>query len=323
MYFKSSLRKNPATNQVDCYLRLVESYRNEYGRVCHRTLLNIGFIDYEIETLNLVRQILQNRLEGKAPLFEIKDELALYWANCYWEKLIKTGKVDALENTFEKSKRMVDVESIKHKNVREIGSEWMCYQALEQLQIKNKLEQLGWEQESVQLALTQIISRAVYPFSENRTSRWIQENSAVCEITGYPIEKITKDKLYKSALNLYKIKDNLEKHLSQKTNELFDLQDKIYLYDLTNSYFEGRKTKSTLAQFGRSKEKRSDCKLVVLAMVVNLEGFIKYSNIFEGNTADCNSLPKIIDNLRTQTSSEKRAIVVIDAGISTDRKSVV
>ena len=317
MYFKFSLRKNPAIDQVDSYFRLVESYRNEYGRVCHRTLLNIGFIDYEIETLNLVRQILKNRLEGKAPLFEIKDELALYWANCYWEKLIKTGKVDALENTFEKSKRMVDVESIKHKNVREIGSEWMCYQALEQLQIKNKLEQLGWEQESVQLALTQIISRAVYPFSENRTSRWIQENSAVCEITGYPIEKITKDKLYKSALNLYKIKDNLEKHLSQKTNELFDLQDKIYLYDLTNSYFEGRKTKSTLAQFGRSKEKRSDCKLVVLAMVVNLEGFIKYSNIFEGNTADCNSLPKIIDNLRTQTSSEKRAIVVIDAGIST------
>ena len=317
MYFKSSLRKNPATNQVDCYFRLVESYRNEYNRVCHRTLLNIGFIDYEVETLNLVRQLLQNRLEGKASLFEIKDELAVYWADCYWEKLIKTGKVDVLEKTFEKAARMVDLDTIKHKDVRELGSEWMCYQALEQLQIKNKLEQLGWEQEQVELALTQIISRAVYPFSENRTSKWIQENSAVCEVTGYPIEKISKDKLYKSALDLYSIKDNLEKHLSQKTNELFDLQDKIYLYDLTNTYFEGRKTKSTLAQFGRSKEKRSDCKLVVLAMVVNLEGFIKYSNIFEGNTADCNSLPKIIDNLRTQTSSEKRAIVVIDAGIST------
>ena len=317
MYFKSSLRKNPATNQVDCYFRLVESYRNEYNRVCHRTLLNIGFIDYEVETLNLVRQLLQSRLEGKASLFEIKNELAVYWANCYWEKLIKTGKVDMLEKTFEKAARMVDLDTIKHKDVRELGSEWMCYQALEQLQIKNKLEQLGWEQESIELALTQIISRAIYPFSENKTSKWIQENSAVCEVTGYPIEKISKDKLYKSALDLYSIKDSLEKHLSQKTNELFDLQDKIYLYDLTNTYFEGRKTKSTLAQFGRSKEKRSDCKLVVLAMVVNLEGFIKYSNIFEGNTADCNSLPKIIDNLRTQTSPEKRAIVVIDAGIST------
>ncbi len=168
------------------------------------------------------------------------------------------------------------------------------------------------------MAFTQIISRAVYPFSENRTTRWIKENSAVCEVTGYPIEKITKDKLYKSALALYKIKDCLEKYLSTKTNELFDLQDKIYLYDLTNTYFEGRKVKSKLANFGRSKEKRSDCKLVVLALVVNVEGFIKYSNIFEGNTADNATIPKIIDNLRSQTSNEKRAVVVIDAGIATE-----
>jgi hypothetical protein len=117
---------------------------------------------------------------------------------------------------------------------------------------------------------------------------------------------------------LYKIKDSLEKHLSTKTNELFDLQDKIYLYDLTNTYFEGRKIDSKLANFGRSKEKRSDCKLVVLALVVNVEGFIKYSNIFEGNTTDNTTLPQIIDNLRTQTSQEKRAVVVIDAGIATE-----
>lgn len=74
---------------------------------------------------------------------------------------------------------------------------------------------------------------------------------------------------------------------------------------------------SNIAKFGRSKEKRIDCKLVVLAMVVNVEGFIKYSNIFEGNMSDCESLPKIIDNLRTQTSDEKKAVVVIDAGIAT------
>ena len=119
-------------------------------------------------------------------------------------------------------------------------------------------------------------------------------------------------------MDLYEIKDSLEKHLSEKTNELFDLQDKIYLYDLTNTYFEGRRVKSKLAKYGRSKEKRSDCKLVVLALVVNVEGFIKYSNIFEGNTSDNATLPRIIDNLRSQTSEEKRAIVVIDAGIATN-----
>ena len=317
MYFKFSLRKNPATQEVESYFRLVESYRNEYNRVCHRTLLNIGFIDYEIETLNAIRHILQNRLNRTESLFETNDELAINWANHYWERLVKSNKIDVSDQNFEKSKRMVDVDTLKHKDAREIGTEWMCFQGLEQLQLGKKLESLGWEEEAIKLAFTQIISRAVYPFSENRTSRWIKENSAVCEITGYPVEKITKDKLYKSALDLYKIKDNLEKHLSQKTNELFDLQDKIILYDLTNTYFEGRKVNSKIAKFGRSKEKRSDCKLVVLAMVVNVEGFIKYSNIFEGNTSDSDSLPKIIDNLRQETSQEKRAIVVLDAGIAT------
>lgn len=236
----------------------------------------------------------------------------------YWSEMIANKKIDASDATFEKSKRMIDVDTIKNKDAREVGAEWMCYQALDQLQLQNKLTSLGWEEEKVQLAITQIISRAIYPYSENRTARWIRENSAICEVTGYPIEKMTKDKLYASSLNLYEIKDKLESYLSTKTNELFDLQDKIYLYDLTNTYFEGKKTKSKLANFGRSKEKGSDCRLVVLALVVNVEGFIKYSNVFEGNTTDNMTLPSIIDNLREKTSEDKRAVVVIDAGIATE-----
>ena len=318
MYFRSSLRNNPATKQSEGYWRLVESYRNEFGRVCHRTLYNVGFITFDSDKLVTIQRVLNNRLERKAPLFEETDQEAISIADKYWQEMVSKKKIDVSDQVFEKSKRLVDIDTLKNKDAREIGAEWMCFQGLEQLQLKEKLIALGWEEEAIQLALTQIISRAVYPFSENRTSRWIKENSAVCEITGYPIEKITKDKLYGSALNLYKIKDSLEKHLSSKTNELFDLQDKIYLYDLTNTYFEGRKLDSKLANFGRSKEKRSDCKLVVLALVVNVEGFIKYSNIFEGNTTDNTTLPQIIDNLRTQTSEEKRAVVVIDAGIATE-----
>lgn len=117
---------------------------------------------------------------------------------------------------------------------------------------------------------------------------------------------------------MYGIKDQLEQHLSIKTNELFDLQDKILLYDLTNTYFDGQKKNSKLAKFGRSKEKRSDAKLIVLALVTNPEGFIKYSNVFEGNTGDSVTLPTIIDNLRIQTSHNQRVLVVLDAGIATD-----
>lgn len=98
---------------------------------------------------------------------------------------------------------------------------------------------------------------------------------------------------------------------------MFDLEDKIILYDLTNTYFEGEKRGSKIARRGRSKEKRNDCPLVVLALVVNVEGFIKYSSIYSGNMSDPVTLGETIDKLRLSTSSSKGAIVVMDAGIAT------
>ena len=318
MYFRSVIRVNPVSQEPEGYYRLVESYRNEGDRICHRTLLTVGFLSISGEKLNRIQRILNDRLKNITSLFEETDSEVQSLAEKFWNQLLAGGKVDVCPETEEKKKRMIDMDSIKHKDVREIGGEWICYQTINQLNINEKLKSLGWDDESTQLAITQIISRAVYPFSENRTTRWIKENSSVCEITGYPLEKITKDKLYKSALDLYKIKDSLEAYLSKKTNELFDLEDKIILYDLTNTYFEGRKAGSEIAKFGRSKEKRNDCKLVVLALVINSEGFVKYSNVFEGNASDSTSLPVIIDNIRARTSTEKRAVVVLDAGIATE-----
>lgn len=314
------MRNNPLTGSPQGYYRLVESYRNEYNRICHRTLLNIGFVDIGAEKLNAIKDILNNRALYRHMMFEQADSEVISLADKYWKELVEKRKVDVSDQSFEKQKRMVDVDTIKNKDAREVGAEWLCFQALEQLNMRDKLNQLGWNQESIQLALTQIISRAVYPFSENRTSRWIKENSAVCEITGYPIEKITKDKLYKSALDLFSVKDKLEQHLSTRTNELFDLQDRIILYDLTNTYFEGSKQSSILAQHAKhkSKEKRDDAKIIVLALVLNVEGFIKFSSVFEGKKSDSSSLPDIIDKVRLHTSENKRAVVVLDAGIATE-----
>ena len=132
----------------------------------------------------------------------------------------------------------IDTDSVKNKNIREAGTEWLCYQALEQLGIPSFLKSEDWAEEQIQLALTHIISRTAYPASELRTSQWIRQNSSVCELTGYPLEKITKDKLYNISKQLYTVKNSLEKHLSKRTNELFDLKDNIILYDLTNTYFE-------------------------------------------------------------------------------------
>jgi hypothetical protein len=329
MYFKGSGRHNPATNQPGWYYRLVESYRNSDGRVCHRTMLNLGFLEgLRPEQMNVIQKILTDRVENKDPkLFDLPisdDPIINKYVEEYYFRLIDEKRIDvsATEPKIKKSNKdlhTIDVNSIRNKDVREIGAEWLSYQAMAQLKISTFLEQRGWTLEDIQLAQSHIISRAVYPASELETTRWIKENSSVCEVTGYEMDSLTKDRLYRISKKLYSEKESLEEHLSVRTNELFDIEDKIVLYDLTNTYFEGRKLDSKLAQYGRSKEKRSDAKLVVLALVVNPEGFIKYSSILEGNMADSKTLEGMIDKLRVKTSvSANKALVVIDAGIATD-----
>ena len=321
------MRTNPETGIYCGYYRLVESYRNTDDRVCHRTMLNAGYLDeLTPDQLNLIQKIVTSKVnDGDASLFTYPytdDETVNRYADEFYNRLVVEKKIDTGKTPKRKRKNKdiqeIDVNSIKNKDVREIGAEWMCSQAISQLRIVDFLESRGWSDDDIKLAQTHIISRAVYPASELKTCRWIKENSSVCEITGYDHMKITKDRLYRIAHKLYPEKEFLEQHLSTRTNELFDIEDKIVLYDLTNTYFEGRKEGSLLAKYGRSKEKRSDAKLVVLALVINVEGFIKYSSILEGNMSDSKTLEGMINNLRIKTSTSKKALVVIDAGIATE-----
>ena len=121
---------------------------------------------------------------------------------------------------------------------------------------------------------------------------------------------------------LYKLKDKLEDHLCRRTDSLFNATSRIALFDLTNFYFEGRKEGSRKARHGRSKEKHSDCRLLVLALCINAAGFIRYSCILAGNTADPDSLPAMVDMLaarcRVPVSPQQRVLVCLDAGIATE-----
>ena len=317
MYFKCSIRRHPETGAITGYYRLVESYRNAEGRVCHRTILNVGFMeDTTPEQRERIQQELNDRYERKQRMFDQEeDPVVKRYVESLWARILQEKRLDV--NSLERRRHMIDCDTMNHSHAREIGAERMCYDTWQKLGIPEVLATLGWPPEQVSLAATQVVTRAVYPASELKTSRWIRENSAVCELTGYEADKLTKDKLYTSALRLYEVKDTLEKHLSRRTNELFELEDKIVLYDLTNTFFEGRKMNSRLARHGRSKEKRSDAKLVVLALVVNMEGFIKYSAIHEGNIADCKTLSYMIDKLRTHSCPGK-AVIVLDAGIATE-----
>jgi hypothetical protein len=290
------MRYNPARGTLDGYYRLVESYRNVEDRICHRTMLNVGFLDMDEvkpEQLNQIQKILTLRSENSSPgLFEelIIDPIVNHYVEVLYARLVSEKKIDLPGSAVRSRGRghdwaTIDLNSVRNRDVREIGSEWLCYQSLEQLRMGDFLSNLGWEEKDVRLAQTHIIARAVYPASELKTADWIRENSSVCELTGYPLEEINKDRLYRISLMLYREKANLENYLSLRTNEMFDIEDKIILYDLTNTYYEGRMIASRIAKYGRSKEKRTDAKLIVLALVVNPEGFIKYSSILEAISA--------------------------------------
>jgi hypothetical protein len=321
MFLKVIFKTIKTTGERKKHYRLCESYRFD-NTVRHQTILHLGSLEELPETdqkkalATRIDELVRQSHTGKQGLFQPPDQLIETLAQKFFAAIKEKQRLDIAAG---KDYHRVDTDTVKNKNIREIGSEWLCMQALEQLDITTFLTRQGWSSEQIQLALTHIISRATYPASELRTSQWIKENSAVCELTGYPIEKITKDKLYDISKSLYKVKEDLEKHLSKRTNELFDLTDKIILYDLTNTYFEGSMRSSKIAKFGRSKEKRSDARLVVLAVVVNTEGFLKYSQIFEGNIADSKTLEQIITELSSRTSSaERHPIVVLDAGIATE-----
>jgi hypothetical protein len=131
----------------------------------------------------------------------------------------------------------VDLSSVEMEDVREVGVEWLCKQVVEELGLDELLRGFGWSESQVETALIHLISRAAYPASEHKTAQWINENSAVCELFNRSADEIDRFDLYRASQMLYKKKESVEKHLSVKTNELFDLEDKIILYDLTNMYF--------------------------------------------------------------------------------------
>ena len=335
MHFISETRYNPRTQSDDCYYRIKESFRDLAGRPRHRLMLTVGFIDedlspYDIRDIGRCLTWLHEH-QGQQDLFG--DAMSRYKEDVrrlalkYWDEMVKAGSVDAVRRTIEdsraKAERLVDVDTMEHTDAREVGAEWICLQAIRELGIDKFLEREGWSEIRINTALAQLITRTVYSPSELKSLDIMRENSAVCELlTGSREWQPGFHATYEVAPALYELKDRLEDHLCRRTDSLFNVTNRIALFDLTNFYFEGRKDASKKAQYGRSKEKRSDCKLLVLALCINAAGFIRYSCILAGNTSDPDSLPAMVDTLATRcrvpVSPEQRVLVCLDAGIATD-----
>ena len=335
MHFMSQLRYNPTSRRDEFYYRIKESFRDLTGRVRSRIMLNVGFIneDHQPEDIRDIGKCLTylHEHQGESDLFGSPlshyNEFVQRKANEFWSEMVNNGSIDAVKTTMEESRhkaeRLVDVNTIKHTDARDVGAEWICLQAIRELEIDKFLQNEGWSEIQINTTLAHLITRTIYSPSELKSMRIMEENSAVCElVSGNQEWRPGFQSVYKVAPSLYELKDKLEDHLCQKTDNLFNITNRIAIFDLTNFYFEGRKDNSKKAQFGRSKEKRTDCKLLVLALCINKEGFIRYSSILAGNTADPNSLPDMVDTLNSKTrvpnAPKDKVLVCLDAGIATE-----
>ena len=196
------------------------------------------------------------------------------------------------------------------------------YETIKELEIDQKLTNLGLTRLQTAVALGVVAGRMIVFGSERATHQWMQNMTALDELLGIDFSNVSLDSVYRASDLLLKNKDALEEHLRGTEGRLFSLQEKIILYDLTNTFFEGSGKFNPKARYGgNSKEKRNDCPLVTLGLVLDVQGFPKKSRIYEGNISEPKTLEAMIRGLAGEDINDNclfKPTIVLDAGIATE-----
>lgn len=158
------------------------------------------------------------------------------------------------------------------------------------------------------------INRLCAPSSElGIEERWYPA-TALDDLLGFPAGTINDTRLYRCLDRLLPHKTKLERHLKERYGELFGAEFDVLLYDLTSSYVEGQAEKNPLMQYGYSRDHRSDTKQVVIALIVNPEGFPLSYETFDGNRTDVTTLEAVMRMVERKYGRARR-IWVFDRGM--------
>jgi transposase len=295
--------------------RLVESKRDSVGKVYKQTILNLGsnYAVVEEADWSILTDRIQNILIGQGSLLSI-DKYIESEAQRIASIIIKRdGKALDSNKELESNYQHVDVATLRNSDVKTVGAEHLAFETAKKLNIPEILADCGLSKRDVNSSFASIIGRLLSPGSEVSTSQYLKNNSALDEVIGTDFTQMHKERLYKISDILLKHKNVIEDKLYNEEKSLFALKEIVTLYDLTNTYFEGESRANENAAFGRSKEKRTDCPLVTLALVLDGSGFPKKTHIFKGNISEATTLESMLNTL-----GSKEAIVVMDAGIATE-----
>jgi transposase len=326
MFIRKTATRNKSANESYFTFRLVTSERTG-KQVRQITLLNLGRqFDLPQDDWPRLCARIEALLAGQAGMLR-ESEVIETLAQRYAARLIvaapepappavpsapsgSPAKSAASDPVFAE----VDVTSLQLIQPRSAGVEAAGLAAMDWLGIDPILTDLGFNGIQRAAVAGSLIGRMAAPGSELATWRWLGERSALGELLGVNFDTMPLMQLYRTSDLLIRHRDKIEEALFGRIQDLFGLPVTVTLYDLTNTYFEGTAAGMPKAARGRSKEKRSDCPLVTLGLVLDGSGFVRRSKMFAGNVAECTTLEDMLKGL----TAPKGALVIMDAGIATE-----
>jgi hypothetical protein len=319
MFIRNVEKKNKNSPVLYQYQQLVESYRTEKGPR-QKLLLNLGKLPIPKEKWPNLAKRIEDIIRDQEVLFKEDPEiesLALHIS----KDVIRNNLIefDEKENSYFET---INVNTLTNQKIRTIGAEYICYSFFKKLGLDKCFKKCGFNKRQLEIASLLIIARLAHPGSERRIFSWSQNVSALDELMKTDFDHLSLNSLYQVCDLIIDNKPAIESHLREKERDLFNLDETIILYDLTNTYLEGLALSNPKAKFGKSKEKRNDCRLLSLGLVLDGKGFPKTSEVFAGNQSECKTLLGMVKRLIQKNPTrprEEKPTVVIDAGIATEK----
>lgn len=301
--------------------KLVESYRNIDGKPRQRVVMSLGTLDLPRIRWRELASILETRISGQLSFLEDEEDISCLADNIMkHNKFLKSKDKEKNKNDSNSDIKEIDMNSLNTSLLRSLGPELVANSFWNKLQFNEMLMKLGFNEKEISFAKAIIIGRLINPDSEFATWKWFQNNTALVEMTPVDISAIGKDSFYEIGDLLLANKESLEQKLYEIESSIFSNGNNVLLYDLTNAYFEGNCKNNSRAKRGHSKEKRTDCPLVTLAIVIDSQGFPIFSNIYDGNKGEPSTLVDVLNQLDKNCSSfkiSKKPILIMDRGIAT------
>ena len=319
MFFRRTKAANGPDGKSYYTYRLVENQRVA-TKIRQKTVLNLG-ANWDVPQFDwkTVAQRVEAIQQGQISCFEYHQHVesaAHSIVNRLWARDLNGDKLTT------GSVVTVDLDTMKHTDVRSVGCERLCLQVLEDLQLGRTLEELGMSELDTRRALALVAAKMIHPANERETSRWIKDNSILPELLELTRSRdLERKTLYRIGDCLWKRQAEIEKHLFRRERDLLNIPATIVFYDLSNIHCTGQHHDQGLRRFGRSKQRRNDCPLVTLALVLDEKGFPRSSEVLPGNVGEAKTFEAALKNLEEVhgcRDPNNRPTVIMDAGTSTD-----